>query len=182
MVLFISRWNFSFLFLVSCAIWKTQECQKIDLSVLDISSSIIRRVENVRHSNEYFYLGFILSLVLAFIPIIFRVRQLASLSVVSTARSVAEKTFSVNRSKEFGEIIQEIPNLATDFFPEGIYLSSHIYFVTFVAFIQRFILSLCFFFLLCVVERTYREVIRFKNRNFVSKSIFFSIFLEISLR
>ncbi|XP_015783754.1 putative homeodomain transcription factor 2 [Tetranychus urticae] len=147
---------------VSCAIWQMRECQKVDLSVLDISSSIIRKVESVKHSNEYFYLGFLLSLVLAFIPVIFRIRQYAtSARFTETRRKVVPTPFSgPNTSKEISDIIQEIPTLATDLLAESMVLSFSslgVQFVVIVAIIERFFLSLCFFFLLCVAERTFRE-------------------------
>lgn len=140
-----------------------RECQKVDLSVLDISSAIIRKVESVKHSNEYFYLGFLLSLVLAFIPVIFRIRQFAtSPRFTETRRKVVPTSFSgPNTSKEISDIIQEIPTLATDLLAESMVLSFSclsVQFVVIVAIIERFFLSLCFFFLLCVAERTFREV------------------------
>ncbi|XP_053202766.1 protein PHTF2-like isoform X2 [Panonychus citri] len=149
---------------VSCAIWQTRECQKVDLSVLDISSAIIRKVESVKHSNEYFYLGFLLSLVLAFIPVIFRIRQFATSQRFSETRrrKMTPAHFSnPNSSKEIlSDIIQEIPTLATDLLAETMvhsFSSLSVQFVVLVAIIERFFLSLCFFFLLCVAERTFRE-------------------------
>ena len=60
---------------VSCAIWQQNECQKVDLSVVDISSAIIRKVDSVKHSSEYVILGFIFSFFLAILPGLFRVQQ-----------------------------------------------------------------------------------------------------------
>ncbi len=60
---------------MSCAIWQQHECQKVDLSVVDISSAIIRKVDSVKHSSEYVYLGFVFSIILAVLPGLFRIQQ-----------------------------------------------------------------------------------------------------------
>lgn len=67
----IDRFNWS----VSCAIWQQNECQKVDLSVVDISSSIIRKVDSIKHSSEYICLGFVFSIILAILPGLFRIQQ-----------------------------------------------------------------------------------------------------------
>lgn len=43
--------------LVSCTMWEKKEVKKADLSVLDISSAIIARVEEIPEQMDYFYLG-----------------------------------------------------------------------------------------------------------------------------
>jgi len=42
---------------VSCTIWESRDVKKADLSVLDISSAIIARVESMPESMDYFYVG-----------------------------------------------------------------------------------------------------------------------------
>lgn len=42
---------------VSCTMWESRDVKKADLSVLDISSAIIARVEAMPENMEYFYLG-----------------------------------------------------------------------------------------------------------------------------
>lgn len=42
---------------VSCTMWEKKEVKKADLSVLDISSAIIARVEEIPEQMDYFYLG-----------------------------------------------------------------------------------------------------------------------------
>lgn len=39
--------------------WEKKEVKKADLSVLDISSAIIARVEEIPEQMDYFYLGII---------------------------------------------------------------------------------------------------------------------------
>lgn len=153
-------------FTVSCAIWQQCEYQKVDLSVLDISSAVIRKVESVKHSNEYFFLGLLFSIVLAFIPVIFRVSQYrlsSSLGLRGNYRSQLN-SFGINNSKEFSHIINEIPAMATEIIVDKIVypLSAwNVKFVVLIAIIERFFLSFLFFFTLCVAERTFREVSSF---------------------
>lgn len=42
---------------ISCTIWDGQELKKADLTVLDISSSIIAQVECIKENSDYLYLG-----------------------------------------------------------------------------------------------------------------------------
>ena len=57
---------------VSCTIWTRRDIKKAELSVLDISSAIIARVESMPESMNYFYGGLMLSVVLSLIPSIKR--------------------------------------------------------------------------------------------------------------
>jgi len=45
------------LFSVSCTIWEDNDAKRADLSVLDISSAIIARVESMPENVDYFYGG-----------------------------------------------------------------------------------------------------------------------------
>ena len=58
--------------LVSCTIWDQRETKKAELSVLDISSAIIERVEAMPETCDYIYIGCTLSIILSFIPVICR--------------------------------------------------------------------------------------------------------------
>lgn len=155
----------------------------MDLTVLDISSSIIRKVGKAKHSNEYFYLALLFSLILAFIPGIFRL-QYGSSSTNGGIQTDGSGDKESGPSKIFGpmnEVKSDYQssssfmmdnNLLTNFpqnipFPEVTLLiesmvapssSWLIRHLIIVAMIQRFCLNLCFFFLLCVAERTYKEV------------------------
>jgi hypothetical protein len=42
---------------VSCTVWESRDVKKADLSVLDISSVIIARVESMPENMDYFYVG-----------------------------------------------------------------------------------------------------------------------------
>ncbi|CAH1737665.1 unnamed protein product [Aphis gossypii] len=57
---------------VSCTMWEKKEVKKADLSVLDISSAIIARVEEIPEQMDYFYLGVFLSVIIALMPSAYR--------------------------------------------------------------------------------------------------------------
>jgi len=42
---------------ISCTIWPGPEAMKADLTVLDISSTIIAKVECAKENSDYLYLG-----------------------------------------------------------------------------------------------------------------------------
>lgn len=46
-----------FFVVVSCTIWENKDVKRADLSVLDISSAIIARVETMQENMDYFYAG-----------------------------------------------------------------------------------------------------------------------------
>lgn len=63
--------NIIFYILVSCLIWdRKNEVRKAELSMLEISSVIIGKVEAKQDSMDYFYIGIIFSTILAFLPVI----------------------------------------------------------------------------------------------------------------
>lgn len=57
---------------MSCTIWECNEIKKADLSVFDISSAIISKVEMMPQSMDYFYVGVVISTLLAVLPALFR--------------------------------------------------------------------------------------------------------------
>lgn len=66
-------YNSTFMFYtVSCTIWEHTEIKKAELSVFDISSAIITKVESMPQSMDYFYAGVFISTILAVLPAIFR--------------------------------------------------------------------------------------------------------------
>ena len=155
---------------VSCAIWQQNECQKVDLTVLDISSSVIRKVGKAKHSHEYFYLGLMFSLILAFIPGLFRLQ--ASAAASNAAQNGPTIYGPINDPKKENEsvgdlgldtLLNQIPDFEMKFILASIIAPSNSWFIRYVAIvaiIERFCMSLFFFFLLCVAERTYKEVSR----------------------
>lgn len=57
-----------FLFTVSCTIWHRKETKKAEMSVLDISSAIIEKVEAMPDTNDYVYIGLLFSILLSMVP------------------------------------------------------------------------------------------------------------------
>lgn len=55
-------------FTVSCTIWDGRETKKAEMSVLDISSAIIERVEAIPETCDYIYIGLAFSIVLSLVP------------------------------------------------------------------------------------------------------------------
>lgn len=53
---------------VNCTIWDGRELKKAEMSVLDISSAIIKRVEAIPDTCDYIYIGVVFSLVLSLVP------------------------------------------------------------------------------------------------------------------
>lgn len=93
---------------VSCIIWKRNEIKKADLSMLDISSAIIGKVESTSQSMDYFYVGIIISTIHAFIPILFRLcnSTLESNSFVDGQYSIFELFDSIK-----GKLPSSVPTL-----------------------------------------------------------------------
>ncbi|KAI7684958.1 Putative homeodomain transcription factor, partial [Sarcoptes scabiei] len=154
---------------VSCSVWHNNVCQKVDLSVAEISSAIIRKVETIEHSAEYIFLGLMFSVSIALIPSIFRLQfsTKEGLSIVSilnhhnissTLSFSSSVVSSSNQSTDFtysGDLFE----LFNFFAEEAFYINknSKTRFLIFVAMIERFVLSLLYFFLLCVTERTFKQ-------------------------
>lgn len=61
--------------LVNCTIWDGRETKKAEMSVLDISSAIIEKVEAMHETCDYIYIGVILSVLLSFVTIIGRLYE-----------------------------------------------------------------------------------------------------------
>lgn len=53
---------------VNCTIWEGRDVKKAEMSVLDISSAIIKRVEAIPDTCDYVYMGLVFSLVLSLVP------------------------------------------------------------------------------------------------------------------
>lgn len=52
-----SHYGYCLVISVSCTMWESSDVKKADLSVLDISSAIIGRVESMPENMDYFYVG-----------------------------------------------------------------------------------------------------------------------------
>lgn len=79
---------YSSVFLVSCTIWERSEIKKADLSVFDISSAIISKVESMPDSMDYLYIGISISTIIALVPALFRLSNLSYENGTSLAISL----------------------------------------------------------------------------------------------
>lgn len=53
---------------VSCTIWDQRDTKKAQMSVLEIASCIIERVDSLGVTNDYIYIGVFFSFLLTLIP------------------------------------------------------------------------------------------------------------------
>ncbi|KAK6629715.1 hypothetical protein RUM43_003533 [Polyplax serrata] len=153
---------------VSCTIWENNDVKRADLSVLDISSAIIARVETMRESMDYFYVGIAVSSMIALLPSFRRLIEVTQDN--STSR---EATFQLDPILSLTTI-----DLTDDFFTKlnrsllilldtsfgSTFLER---FVILSAVFERFVLSALFFFLVAVAERTFKQ--RFLYAKFFSR-------------
>ncbi|PBC34747.1 Putative homeodomain transcription factor [Apis cerana cerana] len=136
---------------VSCTIWTRRDIKKAELSVLDISSAIIARVESMPESMNYFYGGLMLSVVLSLIPSIKRLSDHVGMDNSSNVtNSLIPNDLTYVNLETYSDILSKVIDLAfgTTFWERTVVLIS--------AF-ERLILSSLLFFLLAVAERTYKQ-------------------------
>ncbi|NXG38022.1 PHTF1 factor, partial [Dromaius novaehollandiae] len=120
---------------VSALIWEGNDCKKVDMSVLEISGIIMSRVNAYQQGVGYQMLGNIITIGLAFLPFLYRLfrtdnlEQLCSISV-----------------KELLHIFCGAP------------ASTPVIVLSAINFLERLCLTWMFFFMMCVAERTYKQV------------------------
>ncbi|XP_011151703.1 putative homeodomain transcription factor isoform X3 [Harpegnathos saltator] len=136
---------------VSCTIWARRDIKKAELSVLDISSSIIARVESMPESMNYFYGGLILSVALCLIPSMKRLSDhMGSDNVSNVSVSLLPSDMIQVNLETYTDVLCRVIGVAfgNTFWERTVVLIS-----TF----ERFVLSCFLFFLLAVAERTYKQ-------------------------
>ncbi|CAB0044323.1 unnamed protein product [Trichogramma brassicae] len=137
--------------IVSCTIWTYRDVKKAELSVLDISSTIIARVESMPESMDYFYIGLFLSIILSLVPSLIRVSDYCGMELVSsTNTSLLATEFSIVNPKAITEIIFKFIRIA---FGSSPWIRS----VILLSAMERFFLAFLLFFLLAVAERTFKQ-------------------------
>lgn len=157
---------------VSCTMWEKRDVKKADLSVLDISSAIIGRVEQIPDNMDYFYTGMVMSTLLSFLPSICRLcaavfeedsfpqslNQKEQFPFSTVAPAIAQTSFN----STIGLI-----SIYTSFFVNAAF-SSVLWerYVILIGLLERLILGGFFFFLLTVAERTFKQ--RFLYAKFFS--------------
>ncbi|XP_017790476.1 PREDICTED: putative homeodomain transcription factor [Habropoda laboriosa] len=136
---------------VSCTIWTRRDIKKAELSVLDISSAIIARVESMPESMNYFYGGLMLSLILSLIPSIKRLNDHVGMDNSSNATSsLIPNDLTYISLETYSDILSKLIDMAF-----GTTLWERM--VVLISAFERLILSSLLFFLLAVAERTYKQ-------------------------
>ena len=136
---------------VSCTIWTRRDIKKAELSVLDISSAIIGRVESMPESMNYFYGGLMLSVVLSLIPSIKRLSDHVGMDNSSNiTSSLIPNDLTYVNLETYSDILSKV--IAVAF---GANLWERMVVIT--SAFERLILSCLLFFLLAVAERTYKQ-------------------------
>ena len=137
---------------------------------MDISSAIIRKVETIEHSTEYICLGIIFSITIGILPAIYRMQY--SLTTNSSTNN-GPNQYSSNVMNPFNTSFPNISISSTSdliqldlfslwnlFLDESLFInkSLKVRFVVCVSMLERLVLSFFYFFLLCVAERTFKQV------------------------
>lgn len=122
---------------VSAFIWEQGECKKADMSVLEISGIILKRVKLVEQDVGYLMSGGIVTSTLALLPFFFRLAQ-----------DLDKLNFGSLCLSEILEIAVGPPNA-----------KAYVFYI--ITTVQRICLTALFFFMICVAERTYKQRLLF---------------------
>ncbi|XP_070378437.1 protein PHTF2 isoform X1 [Dermacentor albipictus] len=132
---------------VSCTIWENGECKKVDLSVMDIASAIVHKVDCLIHSGEYVLLGLMLTAVTATLPLLFRLQSSSALENVQLDSDGLVLGLPLE--------VRKIPEVIQDVLNQSRWSVSSTLLT--ISLIERFFLGAVFFFLLSVAERTFKQ-------------------------
>ncbi|KAI4477709.1 PREDICTED: putative homeodomain transcription factor [Polistes canadensis] len=136
---------------ISCTIWTRRDVKKAELSVLDISSAIIERVESMPESMSYFYGGLVLSIVLSLVPSFRRITDtLGTDTNCNVTVPIIPDDLRQANLETYTDIVGRIIDIA---FGDTILKRTIILISAF----ERLALSCFLFFLLAVAERTYKQ-------------------------
>lgn len=133
---------------INCTFWDGRDVKKVEMSVLDISSSIIKRVEAIPDTCDYVYMGLVFSLVLSLVPAFCRLCEAVINSSESNEINFMDMPALLFERTSFS--CEQTMRLA---FGETAWQKA----VLFIDFILRFSLAFLFFFLLAVAERTFKQ-------------------------
>ncbi|XP_076251199.1 putative homeodomain transcription factor isoform X2 [Rhynchophorus ferrugineus] len=144
----------------SCTIYEQDEIKKADLSMLDISSSIISRVEAMPSTHDYFYVGVVISALLALMPLLCRLMD--GIPDVKTVWDTCKNNtynFIIAGSplSAVSIVTDELPQKLGELSDMTLGTSSWERSIIVTSVVQRFILASIVFFLLAVAERTFKQ-------------------------
>ncbi|KAG7197610.1 hypothetical protein KM043_013394 [Ampulex compressa] len=136
---------------VSCTIWTRRDIKKAELSVLDISSAIIAKVESMPESMNYFYSGLMLSIVLSLIPSIKRLNDHVGVDITNnTTSNLIPSDLTQVALETYTDVVCRLISIS---FGATLWERT----VVLISMFERLVLSCLLFFLLAVAERTYKQ-------------------------
>lgn len=126
---------------VSCVIWEGNECKKVDLTALDIGWAIIDKVDSLPESSDYFLIGLLFSVLMSCMPLVYRgfsckeeINWNEVMSLPGSLPVLGLKLYSFFGDYSWRELVVMVNGI-----------------------LQRLVLSLIFFFLLSVADRTFKQ-------------------------
>ncbi|XP_068237603.1 protein phtf isoform X2 [Palaemon carinicauda] len=131
---------------VSCKIFEGADLKKVDLSVLDISSAVISKVDSLQHNTYYLQFGLVMAVMISLVPSIYRLNY----SIIGETLEQLVTSDPGSWPKLFLSSSQKIFN---SLFGRSIWAKT----VVFLSLINRCLLATGFFFLLSVAERTFKQ-------------------------
>ncbi|PNF34132.1 hypothetical protein B7P43_G01152 [Cryptotermes secundus] len=141
---------------VSCTMWESSDVKKADLSVLDISSAIIGRVESMPENMDYFYVGVLMAIILALLPSLCRLSDVAH-EVPSSTDSAPPAAVSVTVVEMTGSLLSSLSGSLMVLMNAALGDTLWARTLILIALFERCMLSTLFFFLLAVAERTFKQ-------------------------
>lgn len=135
---------------VSCTLWSKHEAKKTEMSIFDISTAIIQRVDSIPETCDYVYIGLVLSLILSLTPTYCR---LCDIAMDSNSTGIPHIIFDLPRV-----MMEDSSSVSfTSFMHLAFGRSSWEKTLLIIATVQRLVLAFLFFFLLAVAERTFKQ-------------------------
>ncbi|KAH8285589.1 hypothetical protein KR054_011348, partial [Drosophila jambulina] len=135
---------------ISCTIWDQRDAKKAQLSVLEIASCIIERVDSMGETNDYIYIGVVFSFLLTLIPIFCR---LCEITLGSDAEKASEISYLYMPQLLWEKSSASLFNLLGFAFGEAQWERT----VLALGFVQRLCLTLILFTIFAVAERTFKQ-------------------------
>ncbi|EDW77037.1 uncharacterized protein Dwil_GK22139 [Drosophila willistoni] len=135
---------------ISCTIWDQREAKKAQLSVLEIASCIIERVDNMGETNDYIYIGVVFSFLLTLIPTFCR---LCEITLGNDAEKASEISYFNMPQLLWEKSSSSFFTLLNFAFGEAQWVRT----VLGLGFIQRLCLTLILFIIFAVAERTFKQ-------------------------
>ncbi|XP_021928812.1 putative homeodomain transcription factor isoform X2 [Zootermopsis nevadensis] len=141
---------------VSCTVWESRDVKKADLSVLDISSAIIARVESMPENMDYFYVGVVMAIILSLLPSLCRLSDVTQ-EVTPGTDSASPAAISVTVVEITGTLLSNLSGSLVLLLNVALGNTLWERMLVLIALFERFMLSTLFFFLLAVAERTFKQ-------------------------